>query len=98
MDGASDQLAFTPVTITCIDLCYFVPNPNKDATQDLQLLRGVTATLQPGMFPFPGYHLQLLPPYCKGEYLRYGSGGDGVCLACIPYKTTVLWYDALHSV
>eukprot|EP00892_Ulva_mutabilis_P008760 jgi/Ulvmu1/6256/UM028_0114.1 len=47
-DGDGNKLPFTPVTITCINLCYFVPNPHKGAKEDLQLLRGITATLQPG--------------------------------------------------
>eukprot|EP00892_Ulva_mutabilis_P008761 jgi/Ulvmu1/6257/UM028_0115.1 len=46
--GDGHKLPFTPVTITCINLCYFVPNPHKGATEDLQLLRGITATLQRG--------------------------------------------------
>lgn len=36
-EEGNGQLSFTPVTITCVDLCYFAPNPNKDATQDLHM-------------------------------------------------------------
>lgn len=48
--GADDELSFDPVTITFIDLKYFVPNPNQRGGEppELQLLQGITGTIRPG--------------------------------------------------
>ena len=45
---SSNKVEFTPVTITFIDLEYYVPNPSKGTSEDLQLLRGVTGSVRPG--------------------------------------------------
>lgn len=48
--GGDKELSFEPVTITFIDLLYFVPNLHKrrDEPSELQLLQGITGTFRPG--------------------------------------------------
>lgn len=49
--GGEEELSFDPVTITFVDLKYFVPNPHKGESEplELQLLQSITGTIRPGM-------------------------------------------------